>query len=324
MTRVLVTGVGAIIGYGIIRSLRAIEQNIHIVGSDIYSDAVGQYWCDAFLQAQPAVSETYPEFLAETINKYDIELVLFGVEQEIIRIAQDRSRFENIWDRLAINNADLVLLSRDKWLMHCDLRDHGFDIIPTEINGDFELLSGQLGLPYLLKPRRSYASKGIMQIHTQADHDYLRAKWGGQFMVQQIVGDDTSEYTVGVFGFGDGTHGGGITFRRQLSGEGATSKAEVVNLSQLNALVDDLVRVYQPIGPTNLQFRQHEGRYLLLEINPRISSSTSLRTAFGFNESRFCLDYYVEGRAPTPPNVRSTGQAIRYIEDMILNDSNHL
>ncbi len=72
--------------------------------------------------------------------------------------------------------------------------------------------SKKLGLPYLLKPRRSYASKGITQIHTQADHDYLRGKWGGQFMVQQIVGDDTSEYTIGVFGFGDGTHGGNITF----------------------------------------------------------------------------------------------------------------
>ncbi len=78
MTKVLVTGVGAIIGYAIIRSLRSLDQDIHIVGTDIYSDAVGQFWCDSFLQATPAASETYPEFLAETIQKYDINLVFLG------------------------------------------------------------------------------------------------------------------------------------------------------------------------------------------------------------------------------------------------------
>ena len=36
--RVLVTGVGAIIGYGIIKSLRQSDYSVYIVGMDIYDD----------------------------------------------------------------------------------------------------------------------------------------------------------------------------------------------------------------------------------------------------------------------------------------------
>ena len=47
MINVLVTGVGAIIGYGIINSLKMQnEYPIRIVGMDIYDDAYGQFLCD--------------------------------------------------------------------------------------------------------------------------------------------------------------------------------------------------------------------------------------------------------------------------------------
>lgn len=48
MDTILVTGVGAIIGYGIIRSLHVSQYPVKIVGMDIYSDAIGQKWCDVF------------------------------------------------------------------------------------------------------------------------------------------------------------------------------------------------------------------------------------------------------------------------------------
>ena len=50
MHTVLVTGVGAIIGYGAVRSLRKSRTDVRIVGMDIYPDAVGQVWCDASMK----------------------------------------------------------------------------------------------------------------------------------------------------------------------------------------------------------------------------------------------------------------------------------
>ena len=44
----LVTGIGTIIGYGIIDSLRKSKYDVNIVGMDINPDAVGKNWCDEF------------------------------------------------------------------------------------------------------------------------------------------------------------------------------------------------------------------------------------------------------------------------------------
>ena len=60
---ILVTGVGAIIGYGLINSLHKSKYDVHIIGMDIYDDAYGQYLCDEFIQAIPAAEPEYPQFL---------------------------------------------------------------------------------------------------------------------------------------------------------------------------------------------------------------------------------------------------------------------
>ncbi len=60
----------------------------------------------------------------------------------------------------------------------------------------------------------------------------------------------------------------------------------------------------------------NEGALKLLEINPRISSSTSIRTAFGYNECAMAVEYYLEGKTPKQPVIRP-GRAVRYTEDLI-------
>lgn len=78
----------------------------------------------------------------------------------------------------------------------------------------------------------------------------------------------------------------------------------------------DLCKLFRPIGSTNFQFRFHKGTYYLLEINPRFSSSTSMRSAFGYNDPIMAVEYYLEGKFPKQPKIRM-GKAIRYIEDHI-------
>jgi carbamoyl-phosphate synthase large subunit len=82
--------------------------------------------------------------------------------------------------------------------------------------------------------------------------------------------------------------------------------------------------LFRPQGPTNFQFRRSDGGPKLLEINPRISSSTSIRTAFGYNESAMALDYFLDQRAPVQPALRR-GRAVRYIDEQIFyEDGVHL
>ena len=58
----------------------------------------------------------------------------------------------------------------------------------------------------------------------------------------------------------------------------------------------------------------------LLEINPRISSSTSIRAAFGYNECKMAIEYYLENKKPEQPFIKQ-GRAVRYIEDYIFYEN---
>lgn len=314
---ILVTGVGAIIGYGLIKSLRKCKYPIRIIGTDIYDDAYGQYLCDKFIVAKPASKEDYPEWLKSVIIEHKIDLVLFGVEQETIRLAKDIHRLGAEARKIAINKPEVIELSQDKWLMYEFLMSHGIEAIPSMVEGEFDEFVKMLGCPFLLKPRRSYASKGIEKINNVEELEFHRKKTGQQFMVQQIIGDAEHEYTAGSFCYGDGTCNTPIIMRRKLSGEGATAKAEVVECKEIEKTIEALVKLLKPIGPTNFQFRKEKDNYLLLEINPRISSSTSLRTEFGYNEAEMCIEFFVNGNKPGNATIRK-GSAIRYIADYVV------
>jgi len=321
---ILVTGVGAIIGYGIIKCLKKskYKDNIRVIGIDIYSDAVGRNWCDHFQQGILARDDAFPAFLKEVIKSYKIDLVMPGIEQDIESITNHFHTFLNLDALFVLNKPELIRLCNDKWETFLFFKNEQVDMIKTYIDGKFDCLKDKLGLPFLLKPRRSYASKGIRKIESAADYYYWKNKLGNNFMAQQIVGTDESEYTVGAFGLGDGTHSDIIVLKRKLAVDGATAKAMVVHEPELEDYVKKLCRITKPIGPTNYQIRYHEGYYLLLEINPRISASTSIREAFGYNEAEMCIEYFLVGEIPHKRKMRS-GSAVRYIEDFIKYDSYH-
>lgn len=321
---ILVTGVGAIIGYGIISSLRNSKYDCFIVGIDIFYDAAGQVWCDRFEKAVPAADEKYIPFLKGLIDKYNIDLVFFGTEQEIKKCYECQEELNGYYKRLVINKNNLIELAEDKWCTTCFLKENGFKYIPGSVTASFEEAMLEFGLPLLMKPRRSYASKGICKVSNEKDYNAWKEEFSDQFMVQKLVGDEEHEYTAATFGFGDGSCIKPIVMRRKLSKAGATDKAIVEPVPGIEEEIYAISKVLKPYGPTNFQFRLDGGEYLLLEINPRISASTSIRTAFGYNEAEMCIDYFVEGIKPTDKVIR-TGKAYRYIADAVeYNDSNNI
>ena len=321
---ILVTGVGAIIGYGIISSLNKSKYKCRIIGMDIYNDAAGQVWCDEFVQAILASDEKYITFLKSIIDKYQIDLVFFGTEQEIQKCFCCKEELGDYYNKLVINTKDAIELSEDKWNTACYLKNHGINYIKGSISCDFEEAKQLFGLPLLLKPRKSYASKGIIKARTKDEFDCWKKEQGEQFMVQELIGDDEHEYTAATFAFGDGSCIQPIVMKRKLSKAGATDKAVVESVPGIDAEIYKIVMALKPVGPTNFQFRLHHGNYLLLEINPRISSSTSIRTAFGYNEAEMCIEYFLEKRKPTNKKIR-TGRAYRYItEAIVYNDCGNI
>lgn len=320
MTRILVTGTGAVIGYGILRALRRALPEARLVAADIFEDAVGRHWADRFVQAPLTADPGYGTWLAELVAGEGIDLILPGIEQDVDYLAAHAGDPGLAQTRVALNNPELIRLAGDKWAMAEALVAHDLPgRIESRIDGDFETLSGALGLPFLMKPRRGYAGKGIVRVTDPAGFAPLAGRLGSDYMAQRITGSDDAEYTVSVFCDGVGTVRAGIALRRRLAQDGSTAKAVVVDMAPFRETIDRLAEVFRPEGPTNFQFRLTEAGPMLLEINPRISSATSIRAAFGMNEAWMCVRHYLWGETIAQPVLR-LGRAERFIEDYISHD----
>ena len=314
MINVLVTGVGAIIGYGIIGSLRQIKnKDIRIIGMDIYDDAYGKFICDSFHKAVLAYSDEYPSFIRELVANEKIDLIIPGIEQDMYRLNEIKSEIPT---KIVLNNDLLIDISKDKLNTFNFFKDKGINLIPTLYLKDFDTYKQELGIPFLLKPRSSYASKGIHKIHNKEEFDYYNLS-PENYIFQRIVGSDTDEYTVSVFGDGSGGFDDMIMMKRKLAQTGATDKAEVILLdNEIEPYVKLIASLTKPLGPTNIQLRKENGLVYLLEINPRISSACSIRTAAGYNEPEKCIALYLEGKH-LPSEEKRPIHSIRYIADYI-------
>lgn len=315
MTTVLVTGTGAVIGYGVLRSLQGMTQ-IRTVACDIYAHAAGQHFASAFHLAPFTRDPGYPDWLASLIVKEGIDLVIPGIEQDVAWLASVAGTAAEPPTRLCLNRPELVRLCMDKIAFDKFLAEMGDDVrIPSSLEKSYARLAADLGTPFLLKPRNGYAGKGIVRVHTEADFAPHADEVGEKYLAQRIVGEEAQEYTVSAFCV-RGEIQATIALRRLLSPEGATAWAETVSADPFLPSMRRLAERLGAEGPTNFQFRIANGKPMLLEINPRISSATSIRAAFGFNEAAMCVDHYLHGKKIRQPPLRS-GTAVRYLADII-------
>lgn len=322
MKTIFVSGASGIVGYGVLRSLQGL--GYRLIGSTIYKESPANCFADIVEIAPKTIESNYIDWLSSIIQKYKIDMIIPGIEADMIEWNKNRKILEDSGTVVLLNNSKLINLCADKWNFYTELQENSSPYaIETRLKGSFSELKKDFGLPFLLKPRRGFASKGIVKVENEETFNEYKHNLGSIFMAQPIVGNINEEYTISAF-FDKGSN---LLYyqqlKRKLSKEGFTEIAETVELSGIKKVIEDLAEIFKPIGPTNFQFRTDNGKFKLLEINPRISSSTSIRKSFGYNESLMSIEYFLDGKIITPPNLKK-GKAMRYTEDYITYDSHNI
>jgi carbamoyl-phosphate synthase large subunit len=314
---ILVSGASGIVGYGVLRSLRVFNRKIRLIGTSIYEGTAAEEFSDVFEKAPLTSDDAYIDWLLATIRKHKVAMIVPGIEADVFKWVEHMPEIIAAGAVPLLNARSLISICQDKWDFYLNLRESNLSCqIETRIDGEFEEVADTWGLPFLLKPRRGFASKGIVRVGDVETFNQHRKNIGSVLMIQPIIGTDDQEYSSSAFCDVDGRVLARMTIRRKLSREGFTENAEVVFDSSLDSAVDLLCDHFRPIGPTNFQFRKHNGTFRLLEINPRVSSATSIRTAFGYNEAAMAVEYFLIGQRPLQPTIRH-GRATRYIDEVI-------
>lgn len=321
MKTILVSGASGIVGYGTLNSLLMSKEKYNLIGTSIYDDSVAPAFCDTFEQAPLTTDPRYIDWLCGIIAKHKVDMIIPGINDDMLAWNEHRVQLERTGANVLLNNPELIELCEDKWVFYEKLRQEGSGyLIESRLEGSFTELQEAYGLPFLLKPRRGFASKGIVIVESEDIFNDHKSGLGRELMAQPIVGDKESEFTISAFFDADSELCCLMGLRRKLAKEGFTEKAIVDTPAQAKGVILEMAAFLNPVGPTNFQFRVHDGELKLLEINPRISSATSIRAKFGYNESVMAVDYFLNGVTPAQPDVRG-GYAVRYTEDHIFYDS---
>lgn len=324
MKTILVSGASGVIGYGVLRSLRKSNSDYKLIGTTIYNDSVAPAFCDIFELAPMTSDEHYVDWLCGIIEKHKVDMIIPGIDADMYMWNKERERIKRTGVTILLNNSSLIDVCSDKWSFYEKLKESGSLLaIESTLSGSFKELEEKFGLPFLLKPRRGFASKGMVIVNGEEVFNKHQNDLGAVLMAQPIVGSNDEEYTISAFFDNDINLECFMSLKRKLAKEGYTEKALVSNLEGAENAIRELARLFKPIGPTNFQFRVHNGQIKLLEINPRISSATSIRTAFGYNESVMSVEYFLNNIAPSQPEIKQ-GYAVRYAEEYIFYDSNSI
>ena len=225
---VLVLGVGGNVSQGILTAIKLSSLNCHLVGACINAESLGLYFCDTAYISPYANDPKFVEWVADVCNKENIDIVFSGVEENVMALESNRKLFESMTRAIFISctkeqlETGLSKYRTAKWLQEnsCNYPKS------ADINNQAELdeLIKEVGFPLIAKPNSGKGSQGIFIAESKND---LKQIEGKDYCVQELLGDDKSEYTIACYADKKGNSHPTLIMHRQLK-HGTTFMAEIV------------------------------------------------------------------------------------------------
>lgn len=313
--KILITGAGALLGQGLIRSAARSPLKPKIVAVDPSPLSAGLYWTDSSHIVPMAADPQYGDAIRKLLAHERPDAVLVGTDVELGFFAKHRAELESAFNtKVIVSSPEVVAIADDKWLTFQFLQQNGFERPDSALPGDVGGLIERVGFPLIVKPRRGARSVGVSLVRNPRELE-MALETGSDLVVQECVGDSDQEYTSGLICF-DGDCVASITMRRDLR-DGNTYRAFTLPDFPFDADLRRIAARLGPHGPVNFQFRIAGGKVKIFEINGRFSGTTPLRGLVGFPEVEMVLRHLVLGEQIAQPKVNASAILRHWSETVV-------
>lgn len=320
MKRILVTGAGALLGQGIIRSLRFSNLDTYIITGDPDWRASGHCLGNKSLLLPMAKDPNYIQIIERIIYQEKVDLILIGTDVELKVFAKNQQYLENMFGvKIIVSPLNVIEIADNKWETAEFLRKNNFPYPFSAMTYDkknIEKLRSEFNYPFIAKPVDGARSFGVTKINNNEELDKITS-YSNNFVVQEYLSDEDGEFTSGCIVV-KGECRSVVTLRRELK-DGNTYRA----YRDLDYPYDgEIVKIAEKLGtegPINFQFRIRKGEPVVFEINGRFSGTTPLRFMFGFNEVEALVKYYLYDNEIIQPALR-TGIVLRTTSDIFVEN----
>lgn len=311
--KVFVTGAGGLLGQGLLRSLFASSLAMTPVAFDPEPLGPGLYWTPHRFLIPYASDPSFIHELTLAVDREKPDAILIGSDVELPVAAAHRAQLERDFDvQVVVSSPEVVGIADDKYRTYEFLEQHRFDPPLTCLAGEEDALLAKVGYPVVVKPRQGARSVGMSVAGDRSALDRAIAEAASPVVIQEYLPDARTEYTAGALVF-DGRCDASIVMRRELR-DGNTYRAFIEPYPDLNRVIREMAEALGPHGPVNFQFRVHDGRVRVFEINARFSGTTPVRALAGFNEVEMALRHLVLGEPIGQPEIESM-VVLRHLSD---------
>ena len=318
MKRILVTGAGALLGQGILRSLNYSKNKYYVVSADPDVRSTGHALADKSYVIPFAGDEKYLERIEGIIEEEQIDLVLIGTDVELPFFAGKKEYLERKFSvKVVVSKPRSIEIANNKWKTAQFLKENGFpypvSALTTDKNAILELKE-TAGFPFIAKPVDGARSKGLRIINNNDDLEEI-CSYENNLVVQEKIGDEEGEFTTGCLVF-NGKCVAVVSLVRDLR-DGNTWRAYRKEDSPYDEQIAKIAENLGVEGPANFQYRIKDGKPVVFEVNCRFSGTTPLRMMYGFNEVEALVQFYLENEPVNKPSLRA-GTILRTFSDVFI------
>lgn len=311
MRSLLVTSAGSGVGQAVFNALKYSPHTYRLVVLNSHPlSSIFQHADAAYLSPETAQQEAFASRLTTIITQEKPDLILAGRDEELPILAKLRSEIEALGSRVPGPNTELSLSCTDKYLTWKQL-GHLLPVTETAFTStEIEALLKRWGFPVLVKPRRGFASRGVLVVHTRALLEAFLAEAQEPYIVQPYLSQTTHEphstnwpeqsgqIVIGARGQILGVFASQVRIAQGLTTHLQALAPESPFAQELYSMATVMAR-HGFRGAYNIQgITTPQNGFQLIEMNARCTGLTGVRAQMGFNEVDMLYDSYVAGSTP--------------------------
>lgn len=291
---VLVTGVGGIVGQGIIKCLNMANDDERsslwygIIGANASPFAAGLFMVKKGVIIPKANDDKYIASLINIIKGNKITAVYVGTDPELVIISKNKKFIEEETSaKVLVNPLNVIDIARDKWKTFRFLKENSFPCAESSIPVYLTSFLDRHKFPLVVKPREAFGSLQFHVVNDRLELDYAISnivKCGWRPIIQEYLAGEDNEYTTGVLI--DSEHSrviSSVSIQKYLK-FGQTYKALIDDFIEIRKLSEKISLTLGARGAVNIQSKLSDGINKVFEINPRFSATCPMRAVAGINE----------------------------------------
>jgi carbamoyl-phosphate synthase large subunit len=321
---VLIMAVGSPLGQSILKAVQksSLPVNVHV--ADISSLAAGLYMGNVTPVIFPLIREQdYFQRLTEYVDNHKINIIFPTIAAEHDFFAAHIGFFKERGIHIVSCAPDVFRICNDKYLSMQFLQNKGLtapDTVLCSNEDDVAQFVARNSFPVILKPRFGASSNDVFVVHNiERLFGILKAYPDDYFILQAFLADP-ADYTIGVFVSQDRRYQDTFVIRRNLK-FGLSYSGEVIEDDVISRHCLDIANALHSTYSINVQLKMVDRVPYTYEVNPRLSSTTSVRAHFGFNEPDMIMRDLLEKAPLTVRVAAKRGFFMRYWEETYLESA---